>query len=137
MGGGNLSKSVFLRELVAKHHRPGGMPGNLSYDHPVMCLVSRSGVVVGEASSSQSRMYRQKIAATRINPCIFFVLPNNIVLTYISDGTSSDAATRIAPYAFDSIEKGIIWQYKENTRIYSEGERARAKSDKAFLSRCH
>ena len=31
MGGGNLSKSVFLRELVAKHHRPGGMPGNLSY----------------------------------------------------------------------------------------------------------
>lgn len=53
---------------------------------------------------------------------------DNIVLTYISDGTSSDAATRITPYAFDSIEKGIIWQYKENTRIYSEGERARAKS---------
>jgi len=53
----------------------------------------------------------------------------NIVLQYISDGTSADAATQITPYAFDTIYKYIIWQHKENNRTYSEGERMRAKME--------
>lgn len=51
----------------------------------------------------------------------------NIILQYISDGMDSDAATQITPYAYDTISSYILYQLKENSRTYSEGEAARAR----------
>jgi len=52
-----------------------------------------------------------------------------IVLEYISNGQSADAATQIDSYAIATIEAYILWQMKESTRTYSEGERERAKQE--------
>lgn len=50
-----------------------------------------------------------------------------IVLIYISDGSSSDAASQIDTYAFNTIQEYIMWQFKEMNRSYSEGEKERAR----------
>jgi hypothetical protein len=50
-----------------------------------------------------------------------------IILQYITDGTSIDNATLITPYAKAAIEAYIIWKMKESNRTYSEGERERAR----------
>lgn len=46
-----------------------------------------------------------------------------LVLEYISDGTSADAATHVDSYAIATIQDYIIWQMKETSRTYSTGER--------------
>ena len=51
----------------------------------------------------------------------------NIVMIYVSDGQSVDAISQIPAEAFDTITKYIGWQFKENNRSYSEGEKERAK----------
>lgn len=51
----------------------------------------------------------------------------HIILTYISDGSESDNATQVNPYAKSAIESWIFWKYKENARSYSEYERTRAR----------
>lgn len=52
---------------------------------------------------------------------------DHIILEYISDGTSSDAATKITPYAYETIDAYIMWQMKANTRTYSAGEAEQAR----------
>lgn len=54
---------------------------------------------------------------------------DSIVLEYISDGMNSDAATRIDPYAIETIAAYIIWQHKEHTRTYSINEAELAKQE--------
>lgn len=54
---------------------------------------------------------------------------DNIVLEYISDGMNADAATRISPYAYDTIDAYILWQMKEHSRTYSAGEAQLAKQE--------
>lgn len=54
---------------------------------------------------------------------------DHIILEYISDGTNADAATKITPYAYETISAYIMWQMKENTRTYNEGEKERAKQE--------
>ena len=50
-----------------------------------------------------------------------------IILRYISDGSSIDNATMIPPYAKASIEAYIIWKMKEASRTYNGGERQEAQ----------
>jgi hypothetical protein len=45
-----------------------------------------------------------------------------IVIDFIDDGQSCDAATRIHPYAQATIEAYMIWQLKANNRSYQPGE---------------
>lgn len=52
---------------------------------------------------------------------------SNIVLKYISDGMNADAASQITPYAYETIETFILWQYKEHSRTYSDSEAERAR----------
>lgn len=52
---------------------------------------------------------------------------DKIVLDYISDGSECDNATMINPYAKQTIEDYIKWQYKENARSYSGGEKQEAR----------
>ena len=52
---------------------------------------------------------------------------NQIILQYISDGSSIDNATLITPYAKAGIEAYIIWKMKEASRMYGQGERQEAK----------
>lgn len=52
---------------------------------------------------------------------------DHIILQYIGDGTSSDAATQIDPYAFMTISNYIMYQMKENSRTYSDNEAERAR----------
>lgn len=54
---------------------------------------------------------------------------SEIVLEYISDGTSADAATAVTPYAYATIAAYIDWQIKENSRSYGMGDRQLAKSE--------
>lgn len=54
---------------------------------------------------------------------------DHILLRYISSGMSVDAASQITPYAYQTISTYIMWQMKENTRTYSEGEKERAKQE--------
>lgn len=51
----------------------------------------------------------------------------DIILQYITDGTSIDNATMITPYAKAAIEAYINWQQKEHSRVYGDGERERAR----------
>lgn len=53
----------------------------------------------------------------------------NIVLEYVSNGMNADAATHVESYAQATIEAYILWQMKEHTRTYSEGEKERGKQD--------
>ncbi len=50
-----------------------------------------------------------------------------VVLEYISDGSFSNSATKITPYAQKAIEAYINWQYKEHSRSFGIGEAAAAK----------
>jgi hypothetical protein len=50
-----------------------------------------------------------------------------VVLSYISNGQSADAATHIDGYAQATIEAYILWQLKENSRTYGDGEKERAR----------
>ncbi len=50
-----------------------------------------------------------------------------LIIRYISDGQSADAITQIPAEAYDTINKYIAWQMKENSRSYSEGESERAR----------
>lgn len=52
-----------------------------------------------------------------------------VYLEYISDGQSSDNATKVHPYAQSTIEKYIFWQFKEHSRAYSPGERQIARNE--------
>lgn len=54
---------------------------------------------------------------------------DKIVLQYISNGMSSDAATKITPYAYETISAYISYQMKENTRTYSTAEAQLAKQE--------
>ena len=50
-----------------------------------------------------------------------------IVLEWIGDGLTCDAATHIDSYAQKTIEEYCLWQFKEQSRAYNEGEKERAK----------
>lgn len=52
-----------------------------------------------------------------------------VVLEYIGNGMDADSATHIDGYCQAAIEAYCLWQYKENTRTYSEGEAQVAKRD--------
>lgn len=52
-----------------------------------------------------------------------------IVVEYVSDGMSADAASKIHAYAVDTLEAYMIWQFKENNRTYNLGERQLAKDE--------
>ena len=52
----------------------------------------------------------------------------NIVLEYISDGSESDNATKVHPYAIATLESYMNWQNKENSRTVGAGEKQRAQS---------
>lgn len=54
---------------------------------------------------------------------------DKIVLEYISDGMSCDAATQVDVYAVATIEAYIIWQLKEQGRHYTMGERQLAERE--------
>lgn len=54
---------------------------------------------------------------------------DHIILEYISDGMTADAATKVTPYAYECISSYINWQHKEGNRTYGEGERERAKEE--------
>jgi len=54
---------------------------------------------------------------------------DHIILQYISDGMNSDAATKINPYAYETIDAFICYQMKSNTRTYSQGEAELAKQE--------
>lgn len=49
------------------------------------------------------------------------------VIQYISDGSESDNATMIHPYAIQTLEDYIKWQLKENGRSYSEYDKDRMR----------
>jgi hypothetical protein len=53
----------------------------------------------------------------------------DIIIRYVSDGQNADAASQIPAEAYDTINKYIGWQFKENSRSYSEGEKQRAKNE--------
>jgi hypothetical protein len=50
-----------------------------------------------------------------------------IIVSYLTDGTSIDNLTMIDPMATAAIEAFILWKIKENSRAYGEGERERSK----------
>lgn len=52
-----------------------------------------------------------------------------IVMDYISDGTSLDASNSIHPYAFAAIKSYIFWKHKEHNRHYNLSERQVAKDE--------
>lgn len=53
----------------------------------------------------------------------------NIILQYVSDGQSADAATQIDPYAIKTIQAFIEYQMKQHNRNYNMGERQLAQND--------
>ncbi len=53
---------------------------------------------------------------------------DKIVLEYISDGTYSNAATKITPYAQKTIETYIDWQYKEHSKSFGAYDADKAKA---------
>ena len=50
-----------------------------------------------------------------------------ITVEYITDGLNPDATTCIHPYAVKAVKDWIHWQYKLQTRGYSESERQKAE----------
>lgn len=54
-------------------------------------------------------------------------LPSKIVLTYLSDGSFANAASKITPYAQKTVEAYIDWQYKLNSKSYGMGDAAQAE----------
>lgn len=55
------------------------------------------------------------------------VIAPKIVLEYLSDGSYVNSATRITPYAKQTIEAYIDWQFKENSKSYGAGDAQLAK----------
>lgn len=53
----------------------------------------------------------------------------NIVLQYVSDGQSADAASQIDPYAIRTIQAYIDYQMKAHNRTYGIGERQLAENN--------
>lgn len=53
----------------------------------------------------------------------------NIVLQYVSDGQSADAASQIDPYAIKTIQAYIEYQMKAHNRTYGIGERQLAENN--------
>lgn len=53
---------------------------------------------------------------------------DDAILNYISNGIDADAATKVPPYAVQTIEDYILWQLKEHRRDISEGEKQRAEN---------
>lgn len=53
----------------------------------------------------------------------------SIYLEYISDGQSSDNATKVHPYAQKTIETYILWQFKQHSRAYGSQERRLAQDE--------
>ncbi len=54
---------------------------------------------------------------------------DEIVLIYVSDGMNADAATRITPYAYNTISSYIMYQMKNHSRTYSKGEAEMEKQE--------
>ena len=54
---------------------------------------------------------------------------SKIVLQYLSDGSYTNSATRITPYAQKTIEAYIDWQYKLNSKSYGMGDAAQAEQN--------
>lgn len=52
-----------------------------------------------------------------------------IVMDYISDGTSLDASNSVHPYALATIKSYIFWKHKEHNRHYNLSERQIAKDE--------
>jgi len=52
---------------------------------------------------------------------------SKIILEYIGDGTYTNAATKITPYAQKCIETYIDWQYKEHSKSFGAYDAERAK----------
>jgi len=52
---------------------------------------------------------------------------SKIVIEYISDGTYTNAATKIPPYAQKTIEAYMDWQYKLHSRTFDKGDSDRAE----------
>lgn len=52
---------------------------------------------------------------------------DQIVLEYIGNGMSCDAATQVDVYAMQTITDYIKWQLKENSRSYGDGEKERLR----------
>jgi hypothetical protein len=52
----------------------------------------------------------------------------NIVLQYVSDGQSADAASQVDPYAIRTIQAYIEYQMKAHNRTYNMGERQLAEN---------
>lgn len=52
---------------------------------------------------------------------------SKIVLEYISDGSFTNAATKIPPYAQKTIEAYIDWMYKEHSKSFGAYDAERAK----------
>ena len=50
-----------------------------------------------------------------------------IVLEYVGDGTYTNAATKISPYAQKAIETYIDWQYKLHSRSFGLGDASQAE----------
>ena len=53
----------------------------------------------------------------------------NVVLQYISDGQSADAATLVDPYAIKTIQAYIDSQLKAHNRNYNMGEKQLAQNE--------
>jgi hypothetical protein len=51
-----------------------------------------------------------------------------IVVEYVGDGTYTNAATKITPYAQKTIETYIDWQYKEHSKSFGAYDAQRAKA---------
>ena len=52
-----------------------------------------------------------------------------VVLRYISNGLSADAATQVDQYASETISAYIMWQMTEHNRTYNNGDRERARQE--------
>lgn len=57
------------------------------------------------------------------------IVADFVVLDYINNGMSCDAASRVDAYAIQTITTYIMWQLKEQNRTYSTGERQLAKQE--------
>lgn len=56
------------------------------------------------------------------------IVADFVVLDYINNGMDCDAASRVNAYAIKTITDYIMWQFKEQNRTYSMGERQMAKN---------
>ena len=57
------------------------------------------------------------------------VTATEIVLDYITDGTSIDSSNAVHPYAAQAIESYIFWKMKEHSRAFNLSERQLAREE--------